>query len=90
MNNPRGGEVHERVNLTFPKATLRLLDRVSKKGSRSAFVDRAVRFYVSEVGRQNLRKHLQQGATKRAARDLKVAEEWFSIDEGVWQKGKNR
>jgi len=75
-----------RVNVTLPADTLRLLDKVSQKGDRSGFVDRAVRFYVKEIGKANLKKQLRLGALANAARDLSVAEEWFPLDEEVWQK----
>jgi len=90
MNIQREITVHKRVNVTLPEDTLRLLDRVTEKGDRSSFVDQAVRFYVKEVGRANLKKQLRLGATARASRDLGLAEEWFSVDEEVWPKGRNR
>ncbi len=79
----------KRVNVTLPEDTLRLLDRVAQKGDRSSFVDRAVRFYVKETGQANLKKQLRLGALARASRDLSVAEEWFPIEEEVWQKSKS-
>ena len=78
--------IHKRVNVTLPIATLRLLDRVAKKGNRSGFVDRAVRFYVEEVGRANLTRQLQEGSVVRGERDLTVAEDWFFVDESAWRK----
>ena len=86
MNSPQEVTIHKRVNVTLPADTLQLLDRVAEKGERSGFVDRAVRFYVKEVGSANLKKQLRLGAIARASRDLAVAEEWFPVDEGVWQK----
>ena len=80
MSNQSGTTTHKRVNVTFPEATLRLLERVAKKGDRSGLLDRAVRFYVSEVGYANLRKSLRRGAIARASRDLALVEEWFSIE----------
>lgn len=76
----------KRVNMTLPQDTLRLLDRVAQKGDRSGFVDQAVRFYVKEIGRVNLKKQLRLGAIAHAARDLSIAEEWFPLEEEVWQK----
>ena len=75
-----------RVNVTLPENTLQLLDRVAEKGDRSSFVDRAVRFYVKEIGHANLKKQLRLGALAHAARDLSIAEEWFPLEEEVWQK----
>ena len=80
MSSQNTVTVHKRVNVTFPEATLRLLDRVAKKGDRSGLLDRAIRFYVAKVGRANLRKALRRGATARASRDLSLAEKWFLVD----------
>ncbi|OGG72864.1 hypothetical protein A3A38_05000 [Candidatus Kaiserbacteria bacterium RIFCSPLOWO2_01_FULL_53_17] len=85
MNTP----TIKRVNVTLPTETLRLLDRVAQKGDRSGFVDRAVRFYVEETGRANLKKQLRRGAVAHAKRDLSIAEEWFPLEEEVWQKSPN-
>ncbi len=71
---------YERVNVTLPPQTLRLIDRVAKKGNRSRLIDEAVRFYVQEKGRVNLRNELRLGAIARKERDQSLAEEWFRLD----------
>lgn len=80
MSTPQGIAIRKRVNVSLPQATIQLLDRVAEPGSRSAFVDRAVHFYVRTVGQANLKEKLRQGATNNARRDLTLAEEWFAID----------
>jgi CopG family transcriptional regulator / antitoxin EndoAI len=80
--------MHKRINITLPEETVRLIDRVTKKGDRSSFINHAVRHYVERAGKENLRKRLQEGALKRAQRDLSLAQEWFDVDEEVWQKSK--
>ncbi len=79
-------KIHKRVNITLPEQTLQIIDRVVKQGDRSRFIDRAVRFYIDEVGKENLRKELQEGAQVRAQRDRNMANEWFFLEEEVWQK----
>ena len=81
--------MHRRINITLPEETLALIDRVAKQGDRSRFIDEAVKHYVQEVGRSKLRKQLQEGALRRAKRDLALAEEWFGLDEEVWQDPRN-
>jgi CopG family transcriptional regulator/antitoxin EndoAI len=78
----------KRINITVPEATLRLLDQVSSKGDRSKFIAQAVHAYVNSRGRARLRADLKAGAKERAARDLALAEEWFSLDEKAWRRGK--
>jgi CopG family transcriptional regulator / antitoxin EndoAI len=73
--------VHQRINVSLPEETLRLLDRVAGKGDRSRFIDEAVRYYIDEQGRRELKKRLKEGAIRRAARDLQLSEEWFPLEE---------
>ena len=72
---------YKRINITLPDITIKLLDRVVKKGSRSSFVDQAVHFYIDQSGQVNLEKQLREGAISRSKRDLSIAEEWFLIEE---------
>jgi CopG family transcriptional regulator/antitoxin EndoAI len=81
--------MHRRINISLPEETLALIDRVAKQGDRSRFIDEAIKHYVQEVGRSKLRKQLQEGALRRAKRDLALAEEWFGLDEEVWQDPRN-
>ena len=75
-----------RINITLPDETLELLDRVAKKGERSRLIDEAVRFYVARMTRANLRKQLAEGYKRRAERDMRLAEEWFTGEEGAWSE----
>lgn len=79
-------KTHRRVNITLPEQTLQIINRVVKQGDRSRLIDRAVRFYIDEVGKENLRKELREGAQVRAQRNLSMANEWFSLEEEIWQK----
>ena len=83
MNNSAVTTIHKRINITLPADTVRLLDRVAEKGNRSGLLDRAVRFYVKEMGKANLRRQLRLGAEVRASRDLAVAEEWFPVESEI-------
>jgi CopG family transcriptional regulator / antitoxin EndoAI len=77
--------MRKRVNITLPEETLELIDRVTEHGDRSRFIDEAVKHYVEQIGRTNLRKQLKEGAIRRGQRDLALAEEWFTLDEEAWQ-----
>jgi CopG family transcriptional regulator/antitoxin EndoAI len=76
--------MRRRVNITLPEETVRLLDHVAKRGDRSRLIDQAVRSYIRAEGRARLRKLLREGARQRAERDLRLAEEWFPVDEEPW------
>ena len=71
--------MNQRLNITLPEQTVRLLDRAVPKGQRSRLIDEAVKRFVREKGRVRLRKQLERGAKARAERDLEVAEEWFTL-----------
>ena len=45
-----------RINVTLPKETVYLLNRVSEKGDRSRLINNAVCFYVNEIGKVNIKK----------------------------------
>ena len=65
----------KRIDVTLPKETLELMDRVADKGQRSRLVDQAVREYVRNLGRAKLRKQLEKGAKERGQRDLALVAE---------------
>ena len=80
--------VNQRINVSLPEESLRLLDRVTDKGDRSRFIDQAVRYYIDQKGLRELKKRLQEGAIRRAERDLQLTEEWFPLEEEVWNEGR--
>jgi len=76
----------KRVNVSLPSETLSKIDRIAERGDRSRFIDRAVNFYVREIGKQSLRDALKERAQKHATRDRALAEEWFFLEEEAWQR----
>jgi CopG family transcriptional regulator/antitoxin EndoAI len=80
--------MHHRVNITLPEKTVRLMDRIVRKGNRSRFISEAIHRFVEAEGRAKLRLRLKQGAKKRAQRDLQLAEDWFDLEEEVAPRGR--
>jgi metal-responsive CopG/Arc/MetJ family transcriptional regulator len=80
--------VHQRINVSLSEETLRLLDHVAGKVDRSRLIDETVRYYIDEKGRSALKKSLQEGPIRRAARDLQLTEEWSPLDEEAWNEGR--
>ena len=76
--------MHRRLNVTLPERTVRLIDRVARRGGRSQLIDRAVRQYLHRMKRDGLRKVLKEGAARRAERDLNLAVDWFALEEEGW------
>lgn len=76
----------KRVNIMLPDQTIKVLDRVAPKGDRSRFISQAVLHYVETQSRANLRERLKQGALANARLDLEIAEEWFPVEQELWQR----
>jgi len=69
--------MNRRINIVLPEDTIRVLDRIAQKGTRSRLIAEAVRSYVAGKARANPRERLKEGAMARADRDLDLAREWF-------------
>ena len=78
----------KRINIMLPEKTLAVLDRVAPKGNRSQFVSRAVLHYVETRGSQSLREQLKAGYLANADENLRLAAEWFPLEEEAWQKSQ--
>jgi CopG family transcriptional regulator/antitoxin EndoAI len=81
---------HRRINITLPEETIRLIDRVARKGDRSFLISEAVQRYVKAVGKARLRRLLKEGALRHAGRDLSLAEDWgrLDADEEPWREDR--
>ena len=78
--------MNKRVNIMLPESTLAVLDRVTSRGNRSRFISHAVLHYVENRGKRILREQLKAGYQANAEESLKMALEWFPLDEEAWQK----
>jgi CopG family transcriptional regulator/antitoxin EndoAI len=78
-------DVHKRLNITLPASTVTLLETVANKGERSTFIDAAIRKYIHEIRRENLREEIKAGSIANADRDLEIAREWFDVEEEAWR-----
>jgi len=78
----------KRINIILPEKTMAVLDRVTTKGSRSRFINRAVLRFVETEGKANLRDRLKAEAIEGAERDLAMAAEWFPLEEEAAQLGE--
>lgn len=81
--------MNKRINIILPEKTVSVLDRLTTKGNRSRFIDRAVLHYVETRGQQSLREQLKSGYRANAERDLAIAAEWFPLEEEAWKKSEN-
>lgn len=77
---------YKRLNITLPESTVALLETVADKGERSIFIDTAIKSYIKQTKQKTLRESLKTGAIARSRRDLSLTEEWFDVEEELWQK----
>ena len=77
---------HKRINITLPESTVAMLETVADKGARSTFIDHAIKTHIKKIRQENLRESLKAGAIARGERDMALAEEWFDLEEELWQK----
>jgi CopG family transcriptional regulator/antitoxin EndoAI len=76
----------KRINVILQEATVRTLDRLSRPGQRSRFIERAVQHYVATATPEALQERLKQAALRDHDLDLEIASEWFAVDREQWQK----
>jgi CopG family transcriptional regulator / antitoxin EndoAI len=84
----KGLIMHKRINISLPEETVRLLDRVAEKRDRSGLIDRAIKHYIERRRRANLRRQLKEGYQRRSGIDVRLAEEWFPLEQQVWNAGE--
>ena len=76
----------KRINVMLPDRTLAVLNRVAPRGGRSRFVSEAVLHFVATNGRRNLAEQLKAGYQANADESLRIAAEWFPIEEEASQQ----
>ena len=69
---------------------MELLDRVTKKGNRSRFIDQAIRELALGGTRAQLRKLLEEEGRVNRDRDLRLAAEWAAVDAETWPVRRRR
>lgn len=77
-----------RLNIVMPEETVRILDRAIPRGKRSEFITEAVKHYLTSKAKSSLAERVKQGAIANADRDLRMAGEWFELDEEAWTRSK--
>ena len=75
---------YRRINITLPESTVEILEAVAEKGSRSTFIDDAIRSHAKSLEQKSLRERVKEGAIARAEQNLKMAQDWFHLEEELW------
>jgi CopG family transcriptional regulator/antitoxin EndoAI len=76
----------KRINVILREDTVRTIDRLSRPGHRSRFIERAVQHYVATASPEALQERLKQAALRDRDLDLEIASDWFAVDREQWQK----
>ena len=80
----------KRINIILQEATVRTIDRLSRPGQRSRFIERAVHYYVTTASPEALEERLKQAALRDHDLDLEIGSDWFAVDQEQWQKLENQ
>jgi hypothetical protein len=75
-----------RINVILPETTVRTIDRLSRPGQRSRFIERAVQHYVVTASPEALQERLKQAAIRDRDLDLEIAGDWFAVDQEQWRR----
>lgn len=76
----------KRINIVLPETTIQTIDRITKPGQRSRFINEAVLHYVAHRSTQALRARLERAAARDRDLDRGVAADWFAVDQQAWQR----
>jgi len=79
----------KRLNIVLRDETVAVLHRLAVRGSRSRFIDRAVRHYAEAQGWQSIRDQLRHGYGANAARDQALADAWQPLEEEAWRTSQS-
>ena len=77
--------MNKRINIILPNTTVEVLNKAAPAGERSRLISDAVLYFVKNRGHQILREELRAGYQAYAERDLKIAQEWFPLEEESWK-----
>lgn len=76
--------MNQRINISLPTETIRLLDRVAPRGDRSRYIDQAVRNQIKMAAKTKLRRELREGYRRENEINRQLAEEWLLLDQEAW------
>jgi CopG family transcriptional regulator/antitoxin EndoAI len=76
----------KRINVILGDDTVRTIDRLSRPGLRSRFIERAVQHYVTTASPEALQKRLKEAALRDRDLDVEITSDWSAVDREQWQK----
>lgn len=79
----------KRINVILRDSTVRTIDRLSRPGQRSRFIEVAVQHYIATNSPEALRERLKQAALRDRDLDLEIASDWSAVDQEQWRRFEN-
>jgi Arc/MetJ-type ribon-helix-helix transcriptional regulator len=76
----------KRINIVLPETTVRTIDRMTRPGERSQFINEAVRHFVATRSMEAFRAQLERAAVRDRDLDRDVAADWSGVDQESWQQ----
>ncbi len=76
--------MNQQLTISLPEQTINKIYKIANDDNFNLFIERAINFYLTEMEKKNLVNELKEGAMLRAERDLKLANEWFNLEEEAW------
>jgi len=78
----------KRLNITIGQETWDRFSEAIPRMERSHFIDHALKVYLTHLRRKALRQRLKKEALASTEEDLKIANEWFALDQEAWDRFK--
>jgi hypothetical protein len=72
----------KRINIVLAETTIRTIDRMTRPGERSRFINQAVRHFVTHRSTEVLRMRLEQAVMRDRDLDCEIASDWSAADKG--------
>jgi CopG family transcriptional regulator / antitoxin EndoAI len=76
----------KRINVILADSTVQTINRLSRPGERSRFIERAVQYYVSTASPEALHERLKRAALRDQDLDAEIANDWLAADQEQWQR----
>lgn len=75
-----------KVELVLPENLLEKVDSIAEKENmtRSEYMENAVRYYIEERERRELREQMISGYQEMADINLKISEEFYAAEQELW------
>jgi CopG family transcriptional regulator/antitoxin EndoAI len=80
--------MRQRIDISLSETTITMLNQLVERRQRSRFIEEALTHYINFLRRKGLRERLKEGALARAERDLEMADEWFPLEQEIWDRAK--